>query len=399
MPKPNKPAPPNIAARIVGFIIFLALLVAGLLLGTQSKLTLTRDAAGSVTAINAWTFAGRQTLISHSVANFREVKFEEMSLTEEERRSSTSQSRARQIMVLVGDGQFAYPYQEDAGLIRSFLNNSRNPELVLGHPIDIRRKVASWLLLTLVALSAAGWIVTLILGRDPLKGIDRSVKPLPPAVGGSIFLGGVVLVAWFFMAGHHFFGPLATRKVKLLMNSATQDNAAGITEAARQGVFIDTRDDQGMTALMLAVRAGGAHALDALLNAGANPNLRADSEDTALMMAIQMRRPALAFRLLDASPDLGISDSNGRTPLHAAAERGDAAMVRLMLKSGADVNLADSHGWTPLFFAAASGSEDAVRALLGAGANTTRKLPDGRIAADLASFGGELGQRLRGAGR
>jgi len=284
MPKPNKPAPPNIAARIVGFIIFLALLVAGLLLGTQSKLTLTRDAAGSVTAINAWTFAGRQTLISHSVANFREVKFEEMSLTEEERRSSTSQSRARQIMVLVGDGQFAYPYQEDAGLIRSFLNNSRNPELVLGHPIDIRRKVASWLLLTLVALSAAGWIVTL-------------------------------------------------------------------------------------------------------------------SEDTALMMAIQMRRPALAFRLLDASPDLGISDSNGRTPLHAAAERGDAAMVRLMLKSGADVNLADSHGWTPLFFAAASGSEDAVRALLDAGANTTRKLPDGRIAADLASFGGELGQRLRGAGR
>jgi len=377
----------------------MGLVVAGLLLGAQSKLTLTRDAAGAVTAINAWAFAGRQALISHSVANLREVKFEERSLTEDERRSSTSRSRARQIMVLVGDGQFAYPYQEDAGLIRSFLNNSRNAELVLSHPIDIRRKVASWLLLTLAALSAAGWIVTLILGRDPLKGVDRSVKPLPPAVGGSIFLGSVVLIAWFFMAGHHFFGPLATRKVKLLMDSATHDNAAGIVEAARSGVLIDTRDDQGMTALMLAVRAGGAHAVDALLNAGANPNLRADAEDTALMMAIHMRRPLLAVRLLAANPDVGISDSNGRTALHAAAERGDAAMVRLILKAGADVNLADSHGWTPLFFAAASSSEDAVRALLDAGADTTWKLPDGRIAADLASFGGELGQRLRGGGR
>jgi ankyrin repeat protein len=74
-------------------------------------------------------------------------------------------------------------------------------------------------------------------------------------------------------------------------------------------------------------------------------------------------------------------------------------MVRLMIKAGAEVNAIDSHGWTPLFFAATSGSEDAVRVLLDAGADTTWKLPDGRCAADLANFGGELGQRLHGAGR
>jgi ankyrin repeat protein len=201
------------------------------------------------------------------------------------------------------------------------------------------------------------------------------------------------------LTGQNVFGPLATRKVKLLMDSASQDNGEGILKAAHDGVFIDCRDGQSMTALMLAVRAGAAHAVDALLNAGANPNLRANDDETALMMAIQMKRAPLALRLLDANADVGISDSNGRTALHASAERGDAATLRLILKAGADVNAADNHGWTPLCFAAGSGSGDAVRALLDAGADPGKKLPDGRIAADLGKFEGELGERLRKAGR
>jgi hypothetical protein len=403
MPDSKNPAPRSGPAKIVGFIFFVALLVAGLLLGTQSKLTLTRDPAGPVTAVNTWTFAGRRTLISHSVSNLREVKFEEMSLSEEERRSGAyrdgfGRTNVPETLVLVGDSKFTYPYHDDAGLIRGFLNNPRNAELVLAHPVDIRRTVASWALLALAALSVVGWIVKMLLGRDPLRGAERSVKPLPPAIGGAVFIGSIALLAWFFLAGNQFFGPLATRKVKLLMNSATQDNAAGIVEAAREGVFLDGRDGQGMTALMLAVRAGAAHSVDALLNAGANPNLRDNSDETALVMAIHMKHVPLAVRLLDANSDVSVANSNGRTALHASAERGDAATMRLILKAGADANLADSHGWTPLFFAALSGSGDAVKALLDAGADASRKLPDGRIAADLASFDGELGQRLRKPG-
>jgi Ankyrin repeats (3 copies)/Ankyrin repeat len=401
MPNRKSPTRRNRPARIFGFLFFLVLLAAGLLLGAESRLTLRRDSAGDVTAVNAWAFAGRWALISHAVKHLREVKFQEMSLSGDERRLGVCRdgfgwSNTPEVMALVGDGSFTYPYHDDAGLIRGFLKNTRNAELVLTHPIDVRRKVASWVLLTVVALSVVGWIWKMVLGRDPLRGAERSVKPLPPALGGAVFVGGMALVLWFFLAGQTVFGPLATKKVKLLMDSAAQDNGEGIAQAAREGVFIDTRDGQSMTALMLAVRAGAAHAVDALLNAGANPNLRANDDDTALMMAIHMNHGPLALRLLDANVDIGISDSNGRTALHASAERADAAVLRLLLKGGADVNAPDNHGWTPLFFAAASGSGDAVRVLLDAGADPGRKLPDGRTAADLGSFAGELGERLRG---
>ena len=403
MPKSQIRGPRRGPVKFVGLIFFLGMLVAGLLLGTESKLSLRRDATGSVTALNALTFAGRQTLISHSVTHLREVRFEKMNLSEEERRSSAYRdgsgwSNVPEVMVLAGDGTFTYPYHDDAGLIREFLRNRRNAELALSHPVDIRRKVASWMFLTLAALCVLGWFWTTAAGHDPLRGVERSVKPLPPAVGGGMFIGGIAILAWFFLAGQNVFGPLATRKVKLLMRSAAQDDAAGIVEAAREGVFIDSRDGQGMTALMLAARAGAARAVDALLNAGANPNLRAGADDTALTMAIQMNHAALVPRLLGAHTDVRISDSNGRTALHACSERGDASAVRLMLKAGADVNQPDNYGWTPLFFAAASGSSEAVTALLDAGADTGKKLPDGRIAADLGSFAGELGERLRKPG-
>jgi ankyrin repeat protein len=230
--------------------------------------------------------------------------------------------------------------------------------------------------------------------------VERSVTPLPPAIGQTIFVGIVVGLVWFFLAGDHVFGPLATRKVKLLQQSAQRNDVAGIARAIQEGVFIDCRDGQGMTALMLAVRAGAVPAVDALIEAGANPNLRTSADETALLMAIHTNHLELVGRLLQGAPDVSIADSNGRNALHAAAERGDVATLRLILKAGrADsINLADNHGWTPLFFAVASGQEDAVQLLLAAGADAQQKLPDGRTAADLGKSVHGMGEAGRKTG-
>jgi hypothetical protein len=204
MPNRQSPTRQSRQARFFGFLFFLVLLAAGLLLGTESRLTLRRDSAGEVTAMNAWVFAGQWTLISHSLKHLREVKFEEMRLSGDERRSGVYRdgfgwSNTPEVMALAGDGRFTYPYHDDAGLIRGFLKNARNRELVLTHPIDVRRKVASWVLLTVAALSVAGWIWKMALGRDPLQGAERSVKPLPPVLGGAVFVGGIALLLWFFL--------------------------------------------------------------------------------------------------------------------------------------------------------------------------------------------------------
>jgi hypothetical protein len=388
---------------IAGLLFLAVLLVAGLLLGAKSTLTLRRDASGAVTAVNAWRFAGRVTLISHSVTGLREVRFEADTLSDSDRRSSSGRSllgpakRPEHAVLIGSDGQFSYSYRDDVGLIQGFLRNPRNAALTLTHPVDIRRTVASWILLTVVVLGITGWIWKLILGRDPLAGAERSVTPLPPAIGQTLFVAGFAVIVWFFLAGQNVFGPLATRKVKLLTESSTHDDAAGIARSVHEGVDLDCRDGQGMTALMLAVRAGAAHAVDALLAAGANANLRTSADETALLMAIHLRHPALAAQLFHASPDLSVADSDGRTALHAAAELGDVPTLRLLLSAAAnsDVNQPDNYGWTPLFFAAASGRPEAVQTLLAAGADPQRKLPDGRTAADVGRTAGEAAEAYR----
>jgi hypothetical protein len=73
--------------KVVGYILFLVMLAGGLLLGTESSLTLDRNASGSVTAVNAWRFAG-VPLIRRSVTRLREVRLVPMNLSTRDERSS-----------------------------------------------------------------------------------------------------------------------------------------------------------------------------------------------------------------------------------------------------------------------------------------------------------------------
>ncbi|MBI5074936.1 MAG: ankyrin repeat domain-containing protein [Nitrospirae bacterium] len=375
-------------ARIIGIIFILIMLAAGLMLGTESTLSLRRDDNGAVTAVNAWRIGGHITLLKRTVRNLREVKMQAVSLTEQEKRSSAYRNTFGMLsvpeqVVLLGDSMLPYPYREDFSLIRAFLGNKAKKAASLLHPLDIRRKVASWVLLAFAVFSIAGMIVKMVTGRDPLANAPRKVKPLPPAVGQAVFICTIVVLIWFFSAGHRVFGPVAANKVRQLFESAKADNAAGIEKAARTGVFPDVRDDQGTTALIVAARMGAAKAAEALLRAGANPDASDLSDNTALLLAVRGSHVDTAMLLLDAGADAGLADMNGRNALHMAAEGGDPAMIRLMLKAGLKVDGADAHGWTPLFFAAASGSADAVTTLLNAGADARKKLPDGRTPVDL----------------
>ena len=155
------------------------------------------------------------------------------------------------------------------------------------------------------------------------------------------------------------------------------------------GFGVDTRDDQGATALLRACGAGHREVAACLLAAGADPTLAANSgvsplaaavaarreslvalllehrvavdqrlpnETTALMVAAAMGYPDIAEQLLDAGAEVNAVDAAGRTALHAAAQFGfehnDSLRARRafdgLLKRGADVNRADNEGKTPL---------------------------------------------------
>jgi ankyrin repeat protein len=155
------------------------------------------------------------------------------------------------------------------------------------------------------------------------------------------------------------------------------------------GFAVDTRDDQGASALLRACGAGHREVAACLLDAGADPTLAASSgvtplaaavaarrealvglllerrvaidqrlpnDTTALMVAAAMGYPEIAEALLDAGADVNAIDAGGRTALHAAAQFGfehnDSLRARRLfdglLKHGAEINQADSEGKTPL---------------------------------------------------
>ncbi|OOG49527.1 ankyrin repeat domain-containing protein [Rhodanobacter sp. C01] len=155
------------------------------------------------------------------------------------------------------------------------------------------------------------------------------------------------------------------------------------------GFAVDTRDEQGASALLRACGAGHREIAACLLAAGADAALAAKSgvtplaaavaarreglvellleqhviadqrlpnDATALMVAAAMGYPEIAERLLDAGSDVNAVDAAGRTALHAAAQFGfehsDSLRARRLfdslLKHGADINRADSEGKTPL---------------------------------------------------
>lgn len=374
--------------KLVGWIFFLVLLAAGLLCGTESTLVLSRERDGAVIAVNAWRFLGALPLVWRKAEDVRDARLQEVELTQQQARSSAYRNAwgmltRQEELVIVGTTEFSYPYHEDLSLIRAFLANPSNRRVELRHPIDIRRKVASVVLLALIALSVVGWVWKKAVGRrvfDP-----KRVKPLPPAIGTAVFLFAIVVAFWFFQAGHLVVGPLATSKVDLLLNAAKNDDASGVAAATSSGVFLDARDGQSRTALMTAAAVGARQAVEALLKAGAHPNLRDLEDRTALTIAISARHAEVAMDLLDAGADVEAADTNGRTAIHLAADERDPSLLKRLIGLGADVNRPDAHGWTPIFFAASGGSAESIRALLDAGADARKKLPDGRAPKDLSS--------------
>lgn len=128
--------------------------------------------------------------------------------------------------------------------------------------------------------------------------------------------------------------------------------------------------DRGLTPLHRAASGGTAEVVAALLDAGAEVEVRnAISFDasTPLHYAVMSNTPAVVKVLLDAGADVQAEHGfQGRTPLHFAAERDDdhaLEVVTVLLEAGADVRARTWGGATPLHYAARSGSPAVAVAL------------------------------------
>ncbi|MFC5436227.1 ankyrin repeat domain-containing protein [Rhodanobacter umsongensis] len=146
--------------------------------------------------------------------------------------------------------------------------------------------------------------------------------------------------------------------------AATAGALATVQRLLELGFAVDTRDDQGASALVRACGAGHRDVAACLLDAGADTSVAARSGVTALAAAVAARREALVALLLQHHVAVDQRLPNDATAVMVAAAMGYPDIIELLLGAGADVNAVDAGGRSALHAAAQFGFEhnDSLRA-------------------------------------
>ncbi len=153
-------------------------------------------------------------------------------------------------------------------------------------------------------------------------------------------------------------------------DAAMKGDKDAVRALIKQAVDVNAAQGDGMTALHWASLNGDAELAQLLLYAGAN--VRATTRlggYSPLYLAAKAGHAKVIDALLNAGTNPNSTAVDGLTPLMMAASSGNAEAVELLVKRGADVNARESeNGQTPLAFAAAFNRPEAIRTLLQYGA-------------------------------
>ncbi|KAF9885160.1 hypothetical protein FE257_000686 [Aspergillus nanangensis] len=139
---------------------------------------------------------------------------------------------------------------------------------------------------------------------------------------------------------------------------------------------LQSRDNEGNTALVRAIAAGHEEMVKILLDAGALPDPHTSHRSyqsharSALFAAIELGNMFIVEQLL-ACGRINVKGKyrDHHTTLSLSAQRGHSELVKLFLDLGVPVNTRHSGGHTPLTYGIKSGSADVVRMLLNSGAD------------------------------
>jgi quinoprotein dehydrogenase-associated probable ABC transporter substrate-binding protein len=106
-----------------------------------------------------------------------------------------------------------------------------------------------------------------------------------------------------------------------------------------------------------------------LVENGGDVNTRDAEGYTPLLTAVRTRYHDIAAYLVEHGADVNLVDNDGWTPLMFAAWRDSPDIIQILIAKGATIETANPKGLTALCIAAQHGKTDAATALIGAGAN------------------------------
>lgn len=191
--------------------------------------------------------------------------------------------------------------------------------------------------------------------------------------------------------------------ITALMVAVASGNAKAVESLILLGADLEVRDSDGFTSMFHAIQASGRNdyaiiIIELLISGGSDVNARDFTGATPLMHSALGGRRDVSSRLLAAGARIDVADSVGWTPLHFAA-RGPAGagvadlLIRQLLQYDKCVDIPDYGATTPIMVAAAHNNIMSVRLLLEAGASFSRQDKTGRSAYEYASIRNALGAR------
>jgi ankyrin repeat protein len=167
------------------------------------------------------------------------------------------------------------------------------------------------------------------------------------------------------------------KALQKLIDAAMYGNLNQVQELIASGVDVNAIATCNRTALSLAIQGGKIPVIQALLDAGADPNLPDETDDglaanaplaEAASTFFATNRSEMVRLLIQRGANVNQQDAEGQTALMRTLSYSDIEVVKILVEENADLNIRDNDGNTVLMMAELGNSTKIVNILKQAGA-------------------------------
>uniref|UniRef100_H3C8U9 Ankyrin 1 n=1 Tax=Tetraodon nigroviridis TaxID=99883 RepID=H3C8U9_TETNG len=165
------------------------------------------------------------------------------------------------------------------------------------------------------------------------------------------------------------------------LRAARSGNLEKALDHIRNGIDINTANQNGLNGLHLASKEGHVKMVLELLHAGIELEATTKKGNTALHIAALAGQEKVVAELINYGANVNAQSHKGFSPLYMAAQENHLEVVKFLLENGANQSLPTEDGFTPLAVALQQGHENVVALLINYGTKGKVRLPALHIAA------------------
>uniref|UniRef100_A0A665VV24 Ankyrin 1, erythrocytic a n=1 Tax=Echeneis naucrates TaxID=173247 RepID=A0A665VV24_ECHNA len=175
--------------------------------------------------------------------------------------------------------------------------------------------------------------------------------------------------------------PCVSHAGNSFLRAARSGNLDKALEHIKNGIDINTANQNGLNGLHLASKEGHVKMVLELLHNGIVLETTTKKGNTALHIAALAGQEQVVTELVNYGANVNAQSQKGFTPLYMAAQENHLEVVKFLLENGANQSIPTEDGFTPLAVALQQGHENVVALLINYGTKGKVRLPALHIAA------------------